>query len=67
MNDDEYVEALRTEQSRRQHEIRDENLIHEANLNRISQEHNSGGGHGGAIAGVIIMLVVGIAAWMYLG
>ena len=65
MNDEKYLEALRVEQGRREGQLRDEELLHEANLNQINQEYKSGGGHGAAVAGVIITLVLGIAAWMY--
>jgi len=67
MDEKEYREALRREQARLALNRRDDALIHEANLNRINQDYKSGGGHGGAIAGVVILLVLGIAAWAYLG
>ena len=71
MDEREYLEALRGEQERSVQKKRDdalnEALIHEASVNRINQEYRAsqGGGHGGAIAGVIIMLILGVAAWMY--
>ena len=67
MDEREYLGALRREQERIELRNRDDALLHEANLNRINQEYRAsqGGGHGGAIAGVIIMLILGVAAWMY--
>jgi len=69
MDEKEYREALRREQERLALNRRDDALIHEANLSRITHDYKAsqGGGHGGAIAGVVILLVLGIAAWAYLG
>jgi len=67
MNDREYEDAMRRERERIDETKRDLDLIGKEKMGRITKEYESSkGGHGGAIAGVVILLVLGIAAWMYL-
>ena len=68
MNKEEYLQGLRREQARREQLRRDDALLHDANVSDLTQQYKAsqGGGHGGAIAGVVILLVLGIAAWAYL-
>ncbi len=66
MNDDEYREAMKKEQERvdaAKHDLDSAGKLH---MDEITKDYNSSkGGHGGAVVGVVIMIILGIAAWMY--
>ncbi len=66
MNDEEYEDAIERERERIEESKHDLDLASEARIGRITDEYEtSNGGHGGAIAGVIILFVLGIVAYAY--
>ena len=68
MNDDEYRKAMKKEQERVDAAKHDLDSAGKQHMDKITSDYKaSKGGHGGAVAGVVIMIILGIAAWMYFG